>query len=200
MRATPGRSDRRLSIPLMVLAAVLGIVVGRASVSAADRPERPSRTTPVGPTGEAAVRAAIGYLDALRWDVLVDASTRRRVIAARATANAVAELDAQLAASSEALRGAVTRAPIVARIAVLGYRVKLLGSRSAEVRIWGMALFGTGAYPPATQWSTSDLRLVWSGGRWLVDGVRSRGGPSPASPLRTLARSDRSLREVRHAP
>jgi hypothetical protein len=202
MQASPRRTDRSFVVPVVavLLAALLGILVGRASVSAADRPERASTASSVAPTREGAARAAIGYLDALRWDVLVDDARRRRAIAARATPDAVAQLDAELAAPAEALRGAVTRPPIVARTAVLGYRVKLLHRGRAAVRVWGMALFGTGAYAPATQWSTSDLSLVWSGQRWLVDGAQSRGGPSPESSLATLARSDRTLREVRNVP
>jgi hypothetical protein len=94
----------------------------------------------------------------------------------------------------------VTRPPIVARSAVLGYRVNQQDDERASVRIWGMALFGSGAYSPTTQWSTSDIELVWSQGRWLVDGVRSDGGPSPASGVRALARASRNLEEVRCGP
>lgn len=202
MSASRSRSGRRIYVPIaaMLAAALLGIFVGRASVSAADNEEHASKAATVAPTGGGAVRAAIGYLDALRWDVLVDTARRRRAIAARATPDAAAQLDAALAAPAEALRGTVSRAPVVARTAVLGYRLQLLPGGRAAVRIWGMSLFGTGSYEPSTQWSTSDLKLVWAGDQWLVDGVRSRGGPSPDSPLATLARSDRALQGVRNVP
>jgi hypothetical protein len=203
MRTSRRRTDRRVaavSVLVIALAALLGVLVGRASVSAADRPQQRGSEPDAGVTREAAVRAAVDYLQALRWDVLIDADRRRKAIAGRATPKAARQLDAELAAPAEAVRAAVTRPPVVARAAVLGYRVKLDDGGRAEVRIWGMALFGTGAYAPTTQWSTSDVSLVWAGERWLVDGVRSRGGPSPDSPLETLVRSDRALREVRHVP
>jgi hypothetical protein len=183
----------------LLAAALAGTLVGRASVSAADG-SHPSLSSRAAPTRQAAVMAAIGYLRALRWDVLVDDARRRKAIEERATAEAAPRLDAELAAPAEALRGAVTRPPVVARSAVLGYRVERQENERASVRIWGMALFGSGAYSPTTQWSTSDIGLVWADGRWLVDDVRSVGGPSPASRVRTLARASHNLREVRCAP
>jgi hypothetical protein len=200
----PSRRRPLRSVPVRVLVialtAVLGVVVGRASVSAADRQQQRVSEPNAAATRRAAVRAAVDYLQALRWDVLIDAERRRKAISARATPGAASQLDAELATPAEAVRAAVTRPPVVARTAVLGYRVQLHDGGRAAVRIWGMVLFGTGAYEPATQWSTSDVSLVWSDERWLVDGVRSRGGPSPDSPLRTLVRSARALREVRHVP
>jgi hypothetical protein len=180
---------------------VVGLVIGRASIQPAQRPHDDTRRTQASaPTARGAVRAAIAYLDALAWDVLIDDARRRRAIRARATPAAVAELDAELAAPAEALRGAVTRPPVVARSAVLGYRIPRFDDRRASIRVWGVALFGTGAYEPTTQWSTSDIGLVWSRDRWLVEGIRSHGGPSPDSPVRALARHARDFREVRHVP
>jgi hypothetical protein len=200
--APRGARTLRYRVIAALLLAVAAFVVGRASVSPAERHRETDmrRTARAAPTERGAVRAAIGYLNALRWDVLVEDARRRRVIEARATPDAARQLDAELAAPAEALRGAVTRGPIVARSAVLGYRVARYEHQRASVRIWGMALFGTGVYEPTTQWSTSDIRLLWSTGRWLVDSVRSRGGPSPESPVSVLARRVRHLREVRHVP
>ncbi len=152
------------------------------------------------PTQQGAVIAAVAYLNALGWQVLVDAEARRRAIAQRAVPEVAADLEAQLAAPAESVRAAVTRGPVLARSAILGYRVDRFEGRAARVSLWGMALFGSGAYPTATQWSTSHIRLVWRRDRWLVAGVQSRGGPSPDSPLRSLMRAARGYRELRHAP
>jgi hypothetical protein len=196
------RFHRRLllgAIAAMLAAALGGALVGRASVSAADDSD-PSASTRLLPTRHGATRAALGYLRALRWDVLVDDARRRRAIHERATPEAAPQLDAELAEPADALRGAVSQPPVVARSAVLGYRVELPEKERASVRIWGMALFGSGTYSPTTQWSTSDIGLVWADGRWLVDDVRSVGGPSPDSGVRALARAARNLREIRCAP
>jgi hypothetical protein len=193
--------SRLSQLGAVVAVAFLGVLVGRASVSAADqaapRTAAPQRMVP---TERNAAVAAIEYLGALRWDVLIDDAERRRVIEGRATPEAADDLEAELVAPSNALREAVSQPPVIARTAVLGYRVLQANDRRASVRIWGMALFGSGAYKPATQWSTSDLALVWSGDRWLVDGVESRGGPSPGSGLKALAARARGLKEVHHAP
>lgn len=185
---------------LVLVVAVLGILIGRASAAQQDgavkRPTAPAATS----TRAGAVVSAIGYLSALRWDVLVDEARRERTIARYATPDAASQLDADLAAPAELLRAAVTRPPVLARSAVLGYRVDRFEADRATVSVWGMALFGTGTYEPVTQWSTSRVELVWSSNRWLVAGVRSNGGPSPDSSLRALARAQRTFREVRHAP
>jgi hypothetical protein len=189
-----------VGVAAVAVAAVVGILIGRTSVSSADRPTRLSQRSSDAPTRRSAALAAIDYLHSLRWDVLVDATQRRRAIEAQATPQAAPKLEAELVAPAQALRAVISRPPIVARTAVLGYRVKRLDDSRASVRIWGMALFGTGAYEPTTQWSTSDVALVWSGRRWLVGGVESHGGPTASTPVRALARATRDLHEVRHVP
>lgn len=204
-RARPRQRARRrfgsLAAVAILVSVLVGLVIGRAGVEPPQRPgEDARRIQAPAPTARGAVSAAIAYLDALTWDVLIDDARRRRAIRARATTAAATELDAELAAPAEALRGAVTRPPVVARSAFLGYRIARFDEHRASVRVWGVALFGTGAYEPTTQWSTSDIGLVWSRDRWLVDGIRSRGGPSPDSPVSALARRARDFREVRHVP
>lgn len=88
--------------------ALVGVFVGRASISSADRQE-PSTRTAMAPTERGAVLAAMDYLAALRWDVLVDDAARRRVIAARATPDGIDDLDADLAAGADALREVASR-------------------------------------------------------------------------------------------
>ena len=186
---------------LVAVAAIIGLLVGRISDAAPrDRSLEASAAVAPAPSRDGAVLAAFGYLRALRWDVLVDEQRRRRTLARLATPEAVDSLDAELAAPAEALRGAVSEPPVVARPAVLGYRVLGWDEERATVSIWGMALFATGAYPAATQWSTSRVELVWSRERWLVAGVSSRGGPSPAAPIKHLVATARAHREVRNVP
>ena len=185
----------------VLLAFIAGLVFlsGRASVPepVATKPT-PAASAVRTPSG--ALRAALDYLSALRWDVLVDDRRRRGALARHALPAAVPELDAELAGPAELLRNAVTSRPVLARPVVLGYRIETFAGNRASIAVWGMALFGTPAYPPTTQWSTSTIDLVWSLDRWLVIAVRSRGGPSPQSPLSMLVRADRTFRQVRREP
>jgi hypothetical protein len=192
------RVRRGLLVGLVVLLAG-SVFIGWPGAGSSPRRSPQPASSPA-PTADGAVTAALEYLAALRWDVLVDETRRKRIIDRRAAPQAAPELDAQLAAPSEALRAAVTDGPVIARTAVLGYRVDRFERRQATVSIWGMALFGSGAYRPATQWSTSRVRLVWRRSRWLIDGLKSHGGPAPDFPLRTLVRAGRRFRELRHVP
>ena len=184
----------------IVAVAVVGALIGRASASVADPEHRKATSAESSPTSRSAAVAAIGFLDALRWNVVINETERRRVLSIHATPRAADELDSQLVAAAAGLSEAVAEPPVVARTAVLGYRVLHADGQRASVRVWGFALFGTGSYEPATQWSTSEVELVWSDDRWLVDGIESRGGPSPSSGVHALARRARGLREVRDVP
>ena len=200
-RPHPTRPARRSWILLgcvLAVAALVMVLARPAAERAVRAPARPERAPNA--TADGAVKAAIDYLRALRWDVLVDDPRRRRAIERRATPEAAAGLDAQLAGPARALRAAVTARPVVARTAVLGYRVERFSARAAVVSIWGMALFATRTYRATTQWSTSRISLVRRNERWLVSAVRSRGGPAPDFPLQALARADARYRKLRHEP
>lgn len=193
------RSATAARIAGLVTVAILGFLFGRASAAPRSNAQSDA-VAETRPTRAGAVAAATQYLAALRWNVLVDDQRRLRVIERHAVPEAASQLDAELAVLAEGLRAAVTRPPVVARSTVLGYRVGSFSERRAVVAVWGMALFGTGAYQPTTQWSTSTLELTWSRDRWLVAAVTSRGGPSPGSRVGTLASAARRFREVRHVP
>jgi len=186
-------------VAILVAATVLGVLIGRSSAAPPSTGQVDLAPKPR-PTRAGAVIAATRYLAALRWNVLVDDQRRLRVVQRHAVPEAVAGLDAELASLAEGLRGAITEPPVVARSTVLGYRVEASSERRAVVSIWGMALFATGTYKPTTQWSTSAVELAWSGDRWLVASVRSRGGPSPDSRLTALAEASTRFHEVRHVP
>ena len=182
-------------------ACFVGLLIGGfggLAIAPHSEPPAPTPTAEVA-TERGAVEAAIAYLDALGWQVVTDDARRRDVIARRATPDAVESLDGELAGPAAAVR-AVAEAPVIARRAVLGYRVDAFKDSKATVSIWGMVLFATGIYDATTQWSTSRIELVWSSGRWLVSDVKSTGGPSPDTPLQDLATADRAFKELRHVP
>lgn len=116
-----------------------------------------------------------------------------------ASAGSADNLEAELLATVQPVRAATSVNPVVARRALIGIRIDRFAPPSATVSLWGFALFATGAYGPATQWSTSRLDLIWERDQWRVAEVTSRGGPSPESSLRELASADASFEEVRHA-
>ena len=194
----PRRRSRRASWLLAVAAAaILGMVVAGGSNPPAET-SQPRATT--GPSPRTAVTAALTYLDALSWDVVIDDDRRLKTISSLAVESAATELDAELAAPAEALRAAVSEGPVVARRAVLGYRLAGFSHERASVSVWGMALFATGTHPPTSQWSTSRIELVWSADRWRVTDVVSEGGPSPDSRLSVLVAAARDFRELNDAP
>lgn len=200
MYSTGDPRGRRHHAPWLIAIAVAGIL-GALIAGSGDRPTQVVDTrSPAGPTERTAVIAALAYLEALRWDVLIDDERRLETISSHTTEDVAEELDAELAAPAEALRAAVSEGPVVARRAVLGYRLERFNDVEASVSVWGVALFATGVYDPTTQWSTSRIDLVWSTDRWLVRDVRSEGGPSPDSRLSVLVKAARDYRELSDAP
>ena len=195
-RPTLGVPERRVLIAAAVLAGTLGLLLGRATVDPRTLAASSGRPPVLRATPRSAVAAALHYLDALRWDVLVDVARRRRVIRSLADRAAARRLETAVATQAEPVAGAVRVPPVVARPAVIGYRVDRFARERARVSVWGFVLFATGAYEPATQWSTSRVELVWRSGRWLVTDVRSHGGPSPDSSLGALAGTTRRFEQV----
>jgi hypothetical protein len=109
-------------------------------------------------------------------------------------------VDAGLSHGIADVRQAVAATPVVVRTAFLGYRVGRFTERRASLSIWGMALFGSGAYEPVSQWATSSMDLVWQRGTWKVASIRHRPGPSPQWSISELARPGASFEEYRHVP
>ena len=182
-------------------ACFVGVLIGGslALAVAPGAPPHASPDLPPKPSADGAVTSAIAYLEALSLDVLLDDDQRREAIERRALPEAVDALDARLDEPVERLR-AVAEAPVVARRAILGYRIENYSGPDATVAVWGMALFATGVYDAATQWSTSRINLRWRTNRWLVASVENDGGPSPQSALDDLTEIHTRFREVRHVP
>jgi hypothetical protein len=147
-----------------------------------------------------AVAVATAFLDALRWTVLVDDRRRMAVVRRFAAAGAGTTVDAGVSQGIADVRQAVAATPVVVRPAFLGYRVGRFTARRASVSIWGMALFGSGAYEPVSQWATSSLDLAWQRGTWKVASIQNRPGPSPQWSISELARPVVSFEEYRHVP
>lgn len=211
-RPRPDGSPQRrawLTIALAVALFALGAIVGRASQPGvpAERTASPAPASRVAPRPHAAVRtpagavsAATAFLDTLRWDVLLDGARRRAALERFAARGASARLDARLSPGLPALRDAVSARPVVARPVPVGYRVRRFTARRAVVSVWGMALFGSAAYEPVTQWATSTLQLAWQRGEWRVAAMDSRPGPSPRWSIEELARGAASFEPYRHVP
>ncbi len=108
-------------------ACFVGLVIGGVTALAfAPQPElQEPVSAPKAPTERGAVMAAIAYLDALGWKVVTDDARRREAIARHATPDAVDPLDAELAEPAAAVR-AVAESPVIARRAVLGYRLDVV--------------------------------------------------------------------------
>ena len=147
-----------------------------------------------------AVAAATGFLDALRWTVLVDRERRLATVKRFAAVGASPSVEGQLTPGVRGVRDAVRTPPVVARPVFIGYRVRRFTPRRATVSVWGMALFGSGVYEPVTQWATSTLDLVWQDGAWKIAGMRGSPGPSPRWSIEELARDASSFDEYRHVP
>ena len=211
-RAGARRDARAATLIAAALATlVLGAVIGRATaphpVAPLVAPSRRSdearghalaRGSQRSPAG--AVATATGFLDALRWDVLVDDRRRSAVVARFATAGARAALEAAVARPVAGLRRAVAASPVVARPVFVGYRVARFTRRRARVSVWGIALFATGVYGPVSQWSTTTFDLARQDGSWKVAGLHSRPGPSPRWSLGELAREVAAFEEFGHVP
>lgn len=205
---SPDRERTALRRAVLVAAVLCaGLIAGRATApdrtparapaAATPRVAHESRTTP---RSWAAVQAATKFLGSLRWRVLVDDNRRRRVIARFATAAFADELQLHLARGLRDLRAAVSAGPVIARPAFLGYRVNRFSSGRASISVWGMAVFGSRAYEPVSQWATSTLDLVRHGDGWKVAGMRDAPGPSPQWSVEELAAEASTFTEYRDVP
>jgi hypothetical protein len=146
------------------------------------------------------VAAATAFLDSMPWRVLISDERRRDVIRRLAVGTAQERLDGYLAQGVGDVRRVVRAAPVVARPVTIGYRVERFSGRRATVSVWGLALFGSAAYEPVSQWATSTLKLVWQRDAWKVAAIRNRSGPSPRWSIEELAAETASFRRYRHVP
>jgi hypothetical protein len=213
-------------IVAVVLAALVGFVVGRAS-EGSPPVEAPKQVSPGPhdsesgvPTGFAhsqagAVAALLNYGSALGDPrVLLDPRRRGEVLSVVATQRYSATFEGRGAAALDAVRNRPLGQSLAAgaRTAYfatpVAYRVVSYSSAQAVVEGWGVSVVGNedGLDPQAT-WGKTLTTLRWQRGDWRVDAVESKDGPTPSlaegqEPSRApdfFARLD-GLRGVRHAP
>ena len=191
-----------------ILLLAIGIAIGRRSGSpatedvppttvteAARRAETPGesetlprpggRTLGYARTREGAVAAASDYLAALNGRVILDPAAVPRRLAAISAAAAREGLGRAYAAAATQLRqqlgvGTVPEPVVVVRAAPVGYRVAAYAPGAATVSIWRVGVVGSGAtVKPQQSWRTETVALVWEGGTWKIDSLRSAPGPTP---------------------
>lgn len=197
---------RRRRLPLIgvaavVVALIVGLVVGRVSA-----PDHNATTTVVAPSpdGQAARRVGtipVGYphtragavaatlnAGAALSDprVLLDEARRTRVLDLIATDRYArtftgAGAEALKRAANEPLgRGLREGAQTISLTSPLAYRVTAYDGATAKVVSWGVAVVGNdqGLAPGAT-WATTTTTLRWQEGDWKIDAASSTDGPTP---------------------
>ncbi len=184
-------------IPLVLLAALLGLALGRATApSAAAREATPTHDgalgtragVPVGfsrsPAGAAAAVAA--YQRAFASPAILDPVVLRRRIEAIATPGYVAtmleanSLGRQRIAAGPIGRGLASGLQTLYAAIPIGYRIESFSARRARVLTWGFTLIGNAATAePAAYFGLAHTELVWTEDGWRIAETRAGFGPTP---------------------
>lgn len=191
------------AIGAVLVALVVGLLVGRATSPDDDSPTAPKTTAPaangqparrVGTVGvgyphtrAGAVAATLNGGAALGDPrVLLDTARRTQVLRLIATDRYAktftgAGAAALKRAAGEPLgRGIREGAQTISLTSPLAYRVAAYSDESAKVVSWGVAVVGNdqGLAPSAT-WATTTTTLRWQDGDWKIDTASSADGPAP---------------------
>ena len=184
-------------------ALLLGVLAGavlRPSIPAATPPrEQPSSLTASGdrPAGEPARRvgrrtvssardAALAYASASQQWLYLDDEAIGAAIRDIATPAAVDRLVRQTVEEVTVARDALVHAagPVWWFVRPLASRVTVDGGRAA-VSVWLVTVLSAADVAlPQADWVTLDLELVWRDGRWLLEWIEDRPGPTPTSGVR----------------
>jgi len=216
-------ADRKTRRLLLAAGAFVSIVTAACGTGPRPSPLPRAATNDAGPSGVAdgvsvgyahspkgAEAAATGFLVDVA-ERLVDLSPGERQRAMRRMAmpdgaNAITSLlNAPLAAidqaRSEEGNGELLRAVPVA------YHLDAYSPGEAMVRVWASSVVVLGAIQaPLESWSTTRLRLEWTGGDWRLAALDATAGPTPASPGAAPSTPADTLRAVdgfgryRHVP
>lgn len=198
----PGRRRPPLiAIAAVVVALIVGLLVGRVSA-----PDHHSTTTTVAPSpeGQAARRVGtvpIGYphtragavaatlnAGAVLGDprVLLDPARRTRALSLLVTARYAKTFTGSGAAALEQARNAPlgrglrTGAQTISLTSPLAYRIVTYDGQSAKVVSWGVAVVGNDqGLAPSASWATTTTTLRWQDGDWKIDAASSQPGPTP---------------------
>lgn len=194
----------RLALAVLI-AVLLGALLGRASAPSDPAPSAPSKAAPSpGPTSEmagvgvgfsrtrgGAALAAGSYQQAFADKAILRPGELRRRIAAVATPRfAALMLEANAPGTERLARGAFgegIRAGV--KSVFLGvpvsYRLLSYAPKRAVVQIWGFTVVGNvSSVEPEAFFGLARTVLVWRQGDWKIAGTRASFGPTPhlASP------------------
>ncbi len=199
------RRRRRIAIGVAaVLLLLVGMVVGRRTAEPPQPDARPAATVTVraesrqpaaaalrpsaraqyARTREGAVTAAAAHLRALAGPDLLDARAVRVALNAIASSQARDDLIRayEIAAAEAGERLGADASPpagVVLRATPVGYQVDGFHRDAATISIWRVGIVASGAVEPRQSWRTESVSLVWEGGTWKLDAVRSSPGPTP---------------------
>lgn len=197
-------SSRILLASLLTGAALLGALAGAALWSsgapaepqpAADAPAaaaaaKVDQDVPSGrrasPTEGTARDAALAYASASQqWLYLEDEAIEaaiREVTTDGAADRLVRQTVSEIGVAREALVHAA--GPVWWFVRPLATRVTV-GEGRAAASVWIVTVLSApGVALPQADWLTLDLELVWRDGRWLLESIEDRPGPTPTSGVR----------------
>jgi len=154
-----------------------------AGHSAAGEPDQSgSRAATVANAREAALVYASASQQWLYLDDEAIGAAIRRITTPAAADRLVRQTVSEVAVARDALVHA--GGPVWWFVRPLATRVMVDGDR-AEASVWLVTvLSAAGVALPQADWMTLELELVWRDGRWLLDGIEDRPGPTPMSGVR----------------
>ena len=196
-RASPRTLALCAAATAAVLVAVLGLARGPAG-EAARRPSPALRAVPptLAPSKTDAISLTANFLSAMNLRTLLSARRRHSVLAVYADRAARPSLERLYNREHARVAASYSRAPRVARAALLGYRVDGLTAQTATISVWAASIGGSADYPPTSGWWTTTVDLAWTDHGWRVllttgRSAHSRAKLEPSAPsamCRELAR------------
>jgi hypothetical protein len=193
----------------LVLGVAAAVVLGPSGPAATapgaqTTPGEQPASTPVGQVGEGRVgdpsphrsgragtvagarEAALAYVSASQQWLYLDDEAIGAAVRQVATPAGAERLVRRTVAEVAVARDALVHAtgPVWWFVRPLATRVTLQGDR-AQASVWVVTvLSAAGVALPQADWVTLELDLVWRDGRWLIEGVEDRPGPTPMSAVR----------------
>lgn len=142
----------------------------------------PIGTNPSVRDGSGAVAAAVTYATAPQdWLYLGD-NELTAAVGDLATEAATPRLASDAVGDVRSARAALGASPgrVWWLVRPLAWSVDTFEIDQAEVSVWTVSVLSAEEVAaPQSEWSTVTVDLVWSDGRWQVDGERERPGPTP---------------------
>lgn len=198
--STPGAGVEhrpRLLTLIALFAAIVGLLIGRASApsgpagptpSPSSGPTRTRAGVPVGyaRTREGAAAAVASYERAFADPAILRPGVMRRRIEVVASPDYVQTMLAANSPGRERLargpigRGAAHGIQTLYAGVPMGYRIESFSWRRARVLTWGFTLLGNAsAVAPSAYFGLTHTDLVWMGGDWKIARTEASFGPTP---------------------